>query len=378
MTATAQQAWRAELQGLVTNPADVPAPGDGRLAAILGDVPSTYAKSPSLWNAAFGALALPARYVPLDIPRAHLARVVRCLRAAEAFLGGSVTVPYKAEIIPLLDEVDPLASRIGAVNVIERTAEGRLIGHNTDGSAGVRALTTRLVPGITPPLADLADHRALLIGAGGAGQALACALWDRLGSGELVIASRTRERADALAACLSGFRAGRVSAVAEADLGARIGEMDLIVNASVKGQAGLRTLPDGRRTCLEPYSALAAASPAALPADAGGEERAWLARWWAGSADDIRENQARSVALCEMIRPEAVCYDIIYAPRETVFLRQARLSGHRTLNGVAMNVGQAVDAFVDYVCRDWLGAQGLATPEGRGRIAQAMVEQWGR
>ena len=377
MTVT-QQTWLEGLQALVTNRLDLATLGSRRVAAILGDAPSTYATSPRLWNAAFTALGWEAEFVPLDVPVGRLPDVVQLLRAQETFLGGSVTTPYKAAIMPLLDDVDPMAARIGAVNVLARAADGRLTGYNTDGPAGVQALTQEVVPGRAPPLQRLSGAKALVMGSGGAAQALAVHLWEALGDGELLIANRTRPQAEGLVQRLAAMRPGRLAAIDDAGILRRAPEMDLVINATTKGQAGIRTLPDGRRATLEPYSALAPAAPAALPAMEVLADRAFLESWYRASAADIERNHAQSLALCARLPRETVCYDLIYAPLETVFLRHARWSGHRTLNGKAMNLAQAVTAFARHVCRAWLEAQGAATPEGHGRIAQAMAEAWAR
>jgi shikimate dehydrogenase len=374
---TAQAAWLPELQAVLANRLDPAALRGKQLTGILGDVPSTYAKSPKLWNAAFRALDVPAVYVPLDIPQGRLADAVQALRGAEGFLGGSVTVPYKQQILPLLDAVDPLAERIGAVNVIARSAQGRLTGYNTDGLGGLRALTHPVLAGATPLGLDLARARVLLLGAGGAAQALAVFLWDAMAEGELLIANRHRPAADALARRLAAMRAGRVSSIGEETLAGCAAGIDLVINATVKGQGGLRTLPDGRWTCLEPYSSLAPASPAALPA-APGREEAFREAWFRRSADDIRRNLDASLAVMSRLPRTAACYDIIYAPLETVFLRQARWSGHPARNGKEMNVIQAVEAFMRHVCPEWLASLGVDPAAAYPRVAQAMAEEWAK
>ena len=369
---TAQQTWLNDLQPLLTNSLDLERLRGRRIAGILGDAPSTYAKSPRLWNAAFQALELNATYVPFDVPQGKLRQVLQLLRASDAFLGGSVTVPYKKEAIPLLDEVDPLTARIGAVNVIVRTPEGRLIGYNTDGLGGMQAL--RAAHGRS----DLSSARVLLIGAGGAGQALAFFLWNEMVKGELVIANRTRASAQALAQRLLAMRSGHVVSVGDEGITEHAPAMDVIINATVKGQAGVRTLVDGRWTCCEPYSALGPAAPAVMPASISASDPAFIEAWFRESMRDIQRNQERSLQVCARLARRALCYDIIYAPLETVFLRHARWSGHATLNGIEMNIGQAVEAFTRYVCRDWLSERGLASPEGFARVMQAMAGQWGQ
>lgn len=374
---TAQATWLGELQGLLTNTLDLEALRGKRLAGILGDVPSTYAKSPRLWNAAFQALGLEAVYVPLDVPQERLRDVLHLLRSSERFLGGSVTVPYKMQVIPLLDDVDPLAARIGAVNVIARRADGRLIGYNTDGLGALRSLTVPMLPGPRPRIPALAQARVLLLGAGGAAQALAFYLWDAMRQGELVVANRTRSGTEALVKRLSAMRPGHLAAVTDEAVAEQAARMDLLINATVKGQAGIRKLPDGRWTCLEPYSALAPASPAALP-PMPGDESAFFEAWSRQSLDDIRRNQDASWAICAKLPRASVCYDIIYAPLETAFLRQARWSGHPTLNGKEMNLIQAVEAFMRYVCGDWLVQLGLDGSQTYPQVAQAMAAAWAR
>lgn len=368
MTAAAQQTWLGELQAVVTNRLDLARLRERRVAGILGDTPSTYAKSPRLWNAAFGALRLDAVYVPLDVAQDRLPRVLQVLREGQAFLGGSVTVPYKQVVIPLLDGVDPLAARIGAVNVIVRTAQGRLIGYNTDGMGGVRALVEEAGG------SALAGARVLLLGAGGAAQALACCLWEQMGKGQLLIANRTAARAQELAARVAQMRTGSVTAVSEGDIANHATAVDLIINATVKGQGGIRKLANGQWTMLEPYSALAPACPIAMPPTT--QEREFLEAWYRRSLEDLRRNHAVSLEICGRLPRSTMCYDIIYAPVESVFLRHARWSGHQTLNGKAMNVMQAAEAFTRYVCRDWLASRGMEDDGVMRTVAQVMAEAW--
>ena len=374
---TAHITWLQELQSHLSNRLDAAALQGKAVAGILGDVPSTYAKSPKLWNAAFRALDVPAAYVSFDIPEGRLGDVIQVLRRADTFLGGRVTVPYKVAVIPLLDGVDPIAERIGAVNVIVRTAEGRLIGYNTDGLGGLRALTAPILPGPQPKVPTLADARVLLIGAGGAAQAVAFYCWEQMVRGDLTIANRTRTGAEALVNRLGAMRAGQLSAVSEASLAEVVSRADLIINATTKGQAGIRKLSDGRWTCLEPYSTLAPVEPVALPAAPGREGEFWSA-WYERAQPGIVENQQRSLELCTSVPKHAVCYDIIYAPLETTFLRHARWSGHGTLNGCEMNVIQAVEAFVRYVCREWLSGLGMDLEAAYGTVIHAMAQEWAK
>jgi shikimate dehydrogenase len=171
---------------------------------ILGDRPSQYAKSPAIWNSAFGALEINATYVPLDVPRDNLAQLVKTLRDIPEYVGGNVTVPYKVEILQYLDRLDPLAEAIGAVNTIVRGETGELVGYNTDGQGAVDALTKAQPRRPAPFMESLAGARVLLLGAGGAARAVAHYLSQQLGSGRLWIANRSHGRASELAMRLRG------------------------------------------------------------------------------------------------------------------------------------------------------------------------------
>jgi shikimate dehydrogenase len=125
----------------------------------------SYSASPAMMNAAFEALGLPHRYVLTDVPAEDVPQVVERLRADDAG-GANVTVPYKGDVVPLLDEISTTAREANAVNTIVRRGD-RLIGHNTDMPATVDVLG-RLRPG--------GCGHALILGAGGAGRAVQQAL----------------------------------------------------------------------------------------------------------------------------------------------------------------------------------------------------------
>jgi len=84
-------------------------------AGIVGERPSKGARSPSLWNAVFTAERLDLRFHPFDVDGPALPPLVAALKADPRFIGGSVAVPYKTAILGLLDRVEPVAARIGAL-----------------------------------------------------------------------------------------------------------------------------------------------------------------------------------------------------------------------------------------------------------------------
>lgn len=193
--------------------------GATRAAFLLGH-PVTHSKSPAMQNAAFLAAGIDAQYLALDVPPAGLGDALRGLKAAGA-LGLNLTVPHKEAALPLMDDLDATAKEAGAVNVV-RFAEGRTVGHNTDGDGALDALREAGVP--------LQGARVVLLGAGGAARAVTAAL---LRSGaKVMLANRTAAKAGSLARDLGA------QAIAWDDAAAMLQRADLLVNATTLGLHG--------------------------------------------------------------------------------------------------------------------------------------------
>ena len=187
---------------------------------LLGD-PVAHSISPAMHNAAFGTLGLDWQYELLETPKAELAQAIGRFRAVDC-AGANVTIPYKEDVVHLLDEVTDRAHKIGAVNTIFKRA-GQLIGDNTDGYGVTRALLDARV--------GLQDRRIAILGAGGAAHAVAVTMAE-LGAARIVILNRTVARAEKLAAFLrSSFP---TVAIAVNDVNALLNS-DLIVNATSVG-----------------------------------------------------------------------------------------------------------------------------------------------
>lgn len=256
-----------------------------RYAAILGLSPSKGARSPTLWNATFAVAGADAVMHPFDVAEANLAGLVAALKADPRYIGGSVAVPHKQGLVSLLDRLEPEAERIGAVNAIYRDG-AELVGANTDGAGALEQLR-----GLVD---NLGARHAMVLGLGGAGLAVAAYLAENVAS--LRLANRSVEKAEAFAERLGGKVRGGPLPRSSADLRG----VNLIVNCTSLGYQ------DGDQ----------------------------------GSS--LGDN---SEALLDAMPDDTVIYDIIYQPAETELLRQAKVIGLMTLNGLGMNQDQAVIAF---------------------------------
>jgi shikimate dehydrogenase len=346
------------IQHCLTNRLDKAAFGDRCFAAVIGGGPSHYSKSPALWNAAFRHLDINAIYLPFDVDGSHLRQLVFAFRHCARLLGVNVTVPYKAPIMQLLDELDPGVERIEAVNTVVRTPEGQLVGYNTDGEGFVESVLVPQ-PGTRQAFVDsLRGMDVLLLGAGGSARAVAFQVSDHLADGTLVISNRTLEHAASLVAAIR--KTGRKAlAIGEAGVSRWAPKVGLIINTTIKGQGGAH---------MEPYSALAPAHPALIT---GSEHENAVP-----SQSDIENNNALSIELATTVPKSVRFYDLIYFPEETVFLRHARLTGHLTMNGKSMLVNQAAIAFCKRICRADLQASGLDNPETCRKILEVMYHAW--
>jgi shikimate dehydrogenase len=193
------------------------------LVGVLGH-PVAHSLSPRIHNAAFRAQGVDLVYLAFDVPLARLSEAVRGL-VALGFRGANLTIPHKEAMLALLDDVDPVAARVGAVNTIVND-QGRLVGYNTDiggFSAVVRGLSPQGAQGLT----------CFVAGAGGAARAVVGALM-KDGARAIHVHNRTHERAVAL--CLQAAWSDVPCLPVTDDQAAEAARgSDLIVNATSLG-----------------------------------------------------------------------------------------------------------------------------------------------
>lgn len=151
--------------------------------------PVGHSLSPRMHEASFRALHLRAAYELFDVPPDQLKDKLNQLRD-QGYAGLNVTVPHKQAVLPLMDEVDPSALRLGAVNTIRIDPDGKMTGFNTDASGFMADLSSEF--GLLP-----FQKSILIVGCGGAGRALAIACV-MAGCSHLALANRTVAKAEAL------------------------------------------------------------------------------------------------------------------------------------------------------------------------------------
>ena len=258
--------------------------GKTKLLGVIG-APIGHSLSPIIQNAALHAAGLDYVYAALPVRPAALVSAVYGLRDA-GLAGFNVTIPFKTEILSLMDALSEDARRIRAINTVVIEEDGSLVGHNTDVTGFLAGLTEH---GISP-----AGKRVVLIGAGGAARA---ALWGLLRSNVSSVAFGVRNAAKGAALAADFATDGDVRAVCFDDpaFAAALHSADIVV----------QTTPMGMTPHTEEMP----------PVDMAA------------------------------LHPSAVVYDLIYTPAETRFLREARALGCETINGETMLVAQGAEAF---------------------------------
>lgn len=255
-----------------------------QFCGVIGN-PIEHSLSPAIHNAAFQKLALNFVYLAWKVDR--IGDAVRGLRALGNFRGASVTIPHKVAVLPFLDEVDTTARHIGAVNTIV-AEEGQLLGMNTDATGALRALREGNAP--------LKGASVVIVGSGGAARAIAFAL---------------AAEAEVRRLHLMGIEVDERRNLAT-DLRDKTG-------VSVEED----DLDEGRLKNVLP------------------EARVLIHCTPVGMAPKI----GRSCIPPKFLHRELIVMDVVYNPRETQLLIEARTAGCRTISGLEMFLYQAVAQF---------------------------------
>jgi shikimate dehydrogenase len=250
------------------------------LAGVMGD-PVMHSRSPKLHNYWLAKYGLTGTYVPLAIRAQHLRAALRALPAL-GFSGCNLTIPHKEAALGMVDKLDPLARRIGAVNCVVVAPDGSLEGHNHDGFGYIESVRD------AQP-----DWRAdtgpiIVIGAGGGARAVLVSLLDQ-GAPEIRLVNRTLARGRALA----GELGGPIRVLSWKEREPALEGAAMLINATNQGMLG------------EPPLDLA----------------------------------------LDRLPVSALVSDIVYIPRETALLAAARRRGNPTVDGLGMLLHQARPAF---------------------------------
>jgi shikimate dehydrogenase len=290
--------------------------GRYRLTGLLG-YPLKSSRSPRMHNISFSALGLEYAYLAFEIEDGHLEEALNAMKALHA-QGFNVTMPHKQKVLAYLDEVDPAARMIGAVNTVFND-NGRLVGYNTDGKGFVKGLSEEGF--------DLSGKRVVLVGAGGAGRAVGI----QVALSGITAMTVFDVEADKVSELLETIHENIPTVTAngdvynEAALVEAIQQADILIDCTPLGMDKVVTTADGKEENLI--------------------EQAILTN-------------------SDALRPDLFVAHIVYIPLETKLIRMAKEAGCKTMNGIPMMIWQGAEAFeiwtgqqmpVDVVKKDLFG-----------------------
>lgn len=272
------------------------------LFGIFG-FPLGHTLSPAMQETAFRAAGIKAYYLPFEVTPGEFDRLMKGRR--KMLLDGfNVTVPYKETVFRLLDRLSPEARAIGAVNTAVRRGN-RWWGFNTDASGFLASLKRE-------GKFNARGKNILILGAGGSARAVAYAL-GRAGARRIIIANRTPERAERIVKRFRNFF-----------------PKTKFVGTPISSSSHPSRFPTGE--------------------EVGGEGEGLIDLVVNATSIGLKPGDRLLVSPADFPNRKTLFMDLIYNPRETRFLRAARRSGHRTLNGLGMLVYQGAEAF-----RLWTG-----------------------
>ncbi|MBY5987176.1 Shikimate dehydrogenase [Roseovarius sp. THAF8] len=250
------------------------------LAGVIGS-PVAHSKSPQIHSHWLKTHGIAGHYIPIDVSTDDLENVLRTLPKM-GFVGVNITVPHKEKVLEIADLITDRATLIGAANTLIFRKDGKIHADNTDGVGFIQNLRQN-APGWDPKAGP-----AALLGAGGAARAVISALLE-VGVPQIMIANRTRVRADAL----------------KTEFGKRIVVIDWV-------QAG-NMMEDAATVVNTTSLGMIGKPPLRVPLDG--------------------------------LHKGAMVTDLVYAPLKTRLLAEAEKLGCQTVDGLGMLLHQAVPAF---------------------------------
>lgn len=311
--------------------------------AVIGD-PVEHSLSPRIFAHVFAELGIEAHYTALRVRPDELAEALARVRRG-SLSGLSITLPHKEAVLPLVDDVHPLAARIGAVNCVVRTQAGTLKGFNTD-LQGFRMALEEIGE-------RLAAARVVLLGGGGAARAAAFASV-AAGAKSLVIANRTEDRAMALGVEL--VQTGR--AWPEGELRRR-------------WESGQHPPPrPGAPKVVDPVGPSGKCFVSVMALEAAPLQLALSHADILVNATSVGLRDPSACPLPEGIQlhPGLTVHDMVYRPLETRLLQRATASGAATVDGLWMLIHQALEQL-----RLWTGKS--SPPLLAARLHRQLVQE---
>ena len=257
--------------------------GKTKLAILIGN-PVEHSLSPRMHTSAFKEIGYNAIYIACKVEKDKLFEVVESIKALN-LLGANVTIPHKVDIMEFVDDIDPIARDIGAINTIVNN-NGNLYATNTDGIGAIRSIKEGGI--------DLKDKNVVMIGSGGVARPIAFYLLKEIK--HLFLTDINREASSTLEKALLKRYEKKVSAfdLTEENLGDFIEKSNILMNCTPVG---------------------------------------------------MYPNIDKTPVPKKLLRPDLSIFDVVYNPLETKLVREAKEVGSKAIGGIKMFLYQGVEGF---------------------------------
>ncbi len=256
-----------------------------KYTSIIGLSPSKGARSPKLWNRAFKKYGIKNEMVPFDVKNNNLSKLLNFLEHDQNYIGGCITVPYKEKVFKWLRKnITKTSKKIGAVNCLFRGKNGKLMGTNTDGEAALKSFENMF--------GKVKNKNILLLGPGGAGKAVASYFSQSINKKKkftiLARSKKSKKFVKKIGGKWENFK--NISKM-------NFNEIDVVINCTS-----------------------------------------------IGFSSKLNKTPLSNLSISKLHKDVKV-FDIIYDPKETLLLKIAKKNKLKILNGLDMNLIQAVLAF---------------------------------
>ena len=294
-------------------------------ALIIGLSPSTGARSPKLWNRAYKSINRSCKMFPADVTKKKLFKLMGLLKKEKDFVGTSVTIPYKENVIKNLNYVNNYAAKIGSVNII-KNRNGKLEGYNTDCTGSLLSLKK-----ISK---NKFKQKILILGCGGAGKAVIISTLFFFKKSTLYLYNRKLAKLNKFKKIKSS---NSIKLIKNLNQIKKIKNLNLIINTTSIG-FDMWIKEKNKFSNQIFFSPLAKIKNLKYASKKNYESFKRL------NNKLINENNFESKKILLQNR-KATIFDIIYSPKTTILLKQSKLLNMRYLNGEFMNLMQAVEGF---------------------------------
>ena len=299
---------------------------NSKFALIIGSSPSKGARSPILWNSAYKKLKKNIKMYPADVGEKKLSKILNCLKSNKNFLGSSVTAPYKEKVMMYLDKIDKQAKIIGSVNTIKNN-DGKLVGYNTDYFGSLFTLKKMKL--------KKNNSSIIVLGCGGAGKACINSVINYFTKSKIYLFNRNNNKLKNFKKRLIKNTNNKIVIIKKISSIKKIQKVDLILNTTSVGFDGW--FGENKKFIMVKCSPLGKVNLKKI-----GNKN--ISNFDKINQINYNKNFIETANILERFKNVYV-FDIIYNPNHTRLMQISNLLGLKTINGLTMNLMQAVEGF---------------------------------